>query len=546
MNFSELKKKWLEKYKDKLNLSNKSMKNNSGIDIDNLYGPDHSFSYEQQLNFPGEFPFTRGVYPSMYRGRMFTMRQYAGFATAKETNERYKFLLNQGQTGISVAFDLPTQIGYDSDDPLSRGEVGKTGVAICSLADMETLFEGIPLDKVSTSMTINAPASILICFYIAMAEKQGISIEKLRGTIQNDILKEYIARGTYIFPLKESMRLIVDTFEFCEKNLPKWNTISISGYHIREAGSTAVQEVAFTLANGIAYVEAAITAGLDPNKFGERLSFFFGSHNDFFEEIAKFRSARRLWAKIMKDRFGVTNPKAQMLRFHTQTAGVTLTAQQPENNAVRVAYQALSAILGGTQSLHTNSMDEALALPTPQAAQLALRTQQIAAFESGVTNIADPLAGSYYIEYLTNQIELKAMEYITKIDNMGGMITAIETGFVQKEIHNSAYKFQKEVENKSQTIVGVNEFISSENTEIPTLVIDKEKEDEQKERVKKVRASRDNKMVDKRLFELKNALGTNQNLIPLILDAVKSYATIGEITNTLRSVWGEYKSGDFL
>ncbi|OLS18977.1 MAG: Methylmalonyl-CoA mutase [Candidatus Heimdallarchaeota archaeon LC_3] len=546
MNFSELKKKWLEKYKDKLNLSNKSMKNNSGIDIDNLYGPDHSFSYEQQLNFPGEFPFTRGVYPSMYRGRMFTMRQYAGFATAKETNERYKFLLNQGQTGISVAFDLPTQIGYDSDDPLSRGEVGKTGVAICSLADMETLFEGIPLDKVSTSMTINAPASILICFYIAMAEKQGISIEKLRGTIQNDILKEYIARGTYIFPLKESMRLIVDTFEFCEKNLPKWNTISISGYHIREAGSTAVQEVAFTLANGIAYVEAAITAGLDPNKFGERLSFFFGSHNDFFEEIAKFRSARRLWAKIMKDRFGVTNPKAQMLRFHTQTAGVTLTAQQPENNAVRVAYQALSAILGGTQSLHTNSMDEALALPTPQAAQLALRTQQIAAFESGVTNIADPLAGSYYIEYLTNQIELKAMEYITKIDNMGGMITAIETGFVQKEIHNSAYKFQKEVENKSQTIVGVNEFISSENTEIPTLVIDKEKEDEQKERVKKVRASRDNKMVDKRLFELKNALGTNQNLIPLILDAVKSYATIGEIANTLRSVWGEYKSGDFL
>ncbi|MHA1989402.1 MAG: acyl-CoA mutase large subunit family protein [Candidatus Hodarchaeales archaeon] len=531
-----------EKVKKKKN-DDKKVFNFSGIPIDICYTPDEAFSYSD-LNFPGEFPFTRGVYPTMYRGRLFTMRQYAGFATAKETNERYKFLLNQGQTGLSVAFDLPTQIGYDSDDLLARGEVGKTGVAICSLEDMEILFKDIPLEKVSTSMTINAPAAILLCMYIVVAEKQGVEMEKLRGTIQNDILKEYIARGTYIFPLRESMRLIVDTFEFCEKYLPKWNTISISGYHIREAGSTAVQEVAFTLANGIAYVEAAIEANLDPNKFGERLSFFFGSHNDFFEEVAKFRAARRLWAKIMKNRFNVNNPRAQMLRFHTQTAGVTLTAQQPENNAIRVAYQALAAILGGTQSLHTNSMDEALALPTPESAQLALRTQQIAAFETNITNTVDPLGGSYYIENLTNKIEEKAMEYIKIIDDYGGMISAIEKGYIQKEIHEAAYRYQREVERKFRPIIGVNTFVSLEKTKIPILIIDKQKEKEQIGKVKKLKETRDKKKVETTLKNLENAAKEGDNLLSFILDAVRAYGTIGEISNILRGIWGEYKSGD--
>jgi methylmalonyl-CoA mutase N-terminal domain/subunit len=543
MDFSDTKKEKVEKMKTNKKNDEKPVYNFSGIPIDICYSPDEAFSYSN-LNFPGEFPYTRGVYPTMYRGRLFTMRQYAGFATAKETNERYKFLLNQGQTGLSVAFDLPTQIGYDSDDVLARGEVGKTGVAICSLEDMEVLFKDIPLDKVSTSMTINAPAAILLCMYIAVAEKQGVEKEKLRGTIQNDILKEYIARGTYIFPLKESMRLIVDTFEFCEKHLPKWNTISISGYHIREAGSTAVQEIAFTLANGIAYVKAAIEAGLDPNKFGERLSFFFGSHNDFFEEVAKFRAARRLWAKIMKNRYNVSNPKAQMLRFHTQTAGVTLTAQQPENNAIRVAYQALAAILGGTQSLHTNSMDEALALPTPESVQLALRTQQIAALETNITNTVDPLGGSYYIENLTNEIEEKATEYIKTIDDYGGMISAIEKGYIQKEIHEAAYRYQREVERKFRLIVGVNTYVSLEKTKIPILIIDKEKEQEQIRKVKKLKETRDKKKVETTLKNLENAAKEENNLLSYILDAVKVYATIGEISNILRGIWGEYKSGD--
>jgi methylmalonyl-CoA mutase N-terminal domain/subunit len=543
MDSSDSKKEKVEKKKTNKKNDGKAVYNFSGIPIDICYTPDEAFSYTN-LNFPGEFPYTRGIYPTMYRGRLFTMRQYAGFATAMETNERYKFLLNQGQTGLSVAFDLPTQIGYDSDDLLARGEVGKTGVAICSLEDMEVLFKDIPLDKVSTSMTINAPAAILLCMYIAVAEKQGVEKENLRGTIQNDILKEYVARGTYIFPLEESMRLIVDTFEFCEKFLPKWNTISISGYHIREAGSTAVQEVAFTLANGIAYVKAAMEAGLDPNKFGERLSFFFGSHNDFFEEVAKFRAARRLWAKIMKNRFNVSNPKAQMLRFHTQTAGVTLTAQQPENNAIRVAYQALAAILGGTQSLHTNSMDEALALPTPESAQLALRTQQIAALETNITNTVDPLGGSYYIENLTNKIEEKAMEYIKTIDDYGGMISAIEKGYIQKEIHEAAYRYQREVERKFRPIVGVNTFVSLEKTKIPILIIDKEKEQEQIGKVKKLKETRDKKKVETTLRNLENAAKEENNLLSFILDAVKAYATIGEISNILRGIWGEYKSGD--
>jgi len=499
------------------------------------------FDYSSALGFPGEYPFTRGVQPTMYRGRLWTMRQYAGFGTAEDTNKRYKYLLEHGQTGLSVAFDLPTQIGYDSDHPLSLGEVGKCGVAIDSLADMEILFEGIPLNKVSTSMTINSTAATLLAMYMAVAEKQGVAINELRGTIQNDVLKEYVARGTYIYPPQQSMRIITDIFAFCKDQLPRWNTISISGYHIREAGSSAVQEVAFTLADGIAYVDAAIKAGLDVDAFATRLSFFFNCHNNFLEEIAKFRAARRLWARIMKERFHAKKPGSCMLRFHTQTAGCTLTAQQPYNNVVRVAYQALAAVLGGTQSLHTNSFDEALSLPTEEAVRIALRTQQIAAYETEVTDSVDPLGGSYLIESLTSDIERKAEEYIEKIDAMGGMIKAIEEGYVQKEIANSAYTYQKEVENKERVIVGVNQFTTEESPPSNLLKVNPEVEKVQKQKIEKIKHERDSKLVDKSLQNLKKAAESNHNLIPPTLEAVKSYATLGEIADLLREVFGEYR-----
>jgi len=516
----------------------------SGIPVERVYLPNHvkDLDYMRDLGMPGEYPFTRGVQNTMYRGRFWTMRQYAGFATAEESNRRYRYLLEQGQTGLSVAFDLPTQIGYDSDHPMARGEVGKVGVAIDSLKDMEILFDGIPLDKVSTSMTINAPAAILWAMYIAVAEKQGVKPEELSGTIQNDILKEYIARGTYIFPPKPSMRLITDIFEFGSQHVPKWNTISISGYHIREAGSTAVQEVAFTLADAIAYVEAAIKKGLDPNVFGERLSFFFNAHNDFLEEIAKFRAARRLWAKIMKERFKVTNPRAMMLRFHTQTGGSTLTAQQPENNIIRVTIQALAAVLGGTQSLHTNSYDEALCLPTEESVRIALRTQQIIAYESGVTETIDPLAGSYYIEWLTNEIERQAEEYIRKIDEMGGMLVAIEKGYVQQEIQDSAYQYQKKVENGEAVVVGVNKFqIKEENVNRKILKVDPAVEELQRKKLKELKEQRDNLRVKAVLEDLrKAAMDESVNLMPYFIEAVKAYATEGEICGVLREVFGEY------
>lgn len=515
----------------------------SGYEIKRLYTPLDipDLDYEKDLGFPGMFPYTRGVQPTMYRARFWTMRQYAGFGTAEESNKRYKYLLEQGQMGLSVAFDLPTQIGYDSDDPMAEGEVGKVGVAIDSLEDMEVLFDGIPLDKVSTSMTINSTAAILLAMYIAVAEKQGVPMEKLSGTIQNDILKEYIARGTYIFPPQPSMRIITDIFDFCSKNMPKWNPISISGYHIREAGATAVQEVAFTLADAIAYVEAAIKAGLDPNVFGQRLSFFFAAHNNFLEEIAKFRAARRLWAKIMKERFNVTNPKAMLLRFHTQTGGSTLTAQQPMNNIVRVTIQALAAVLGGTQSLHTNSYDEALGLPTEESVRIALRTQQIIAYESGVADTIDPLAGSYAIEAMTSEIEKRAMEYIEKIDQMGGMVKAIEMGYIQKEIHESAYKSQLAIENGEDIIVGVNKFqIEEDLSQKEVLKVDPELEEKQKQKLKKLKVKRDNEKVKKVLNNVKKAASSDENLMPYILEAVKAYATVGEISNALREVFGEY------
>jgi methylmalonyl-CoA mutase, N-terminal domain len=510
--------------------------------VKELYTPDDiNGTHDDKLGFPGEYPFTRGIQPTMYRGRYWTMRQYAGFGNAKESNERYRYLLEQGQSGLSVAFDLPTQIGYDSDDPIAYGEVGKVGVAIDTLADMEILFDKIPLDKVSTSMTINAPASVLLAMYIAVAEKQGVTRDKISGTIQNDILKEYIARGTYIYPPKPSMRLITNIFEFCAKEVPKWNTISISGYHIREAGSTAAQEVGFTLANGIAYVDAAIKAGLDVDTFGQRLSFFFNSHNDLLEEVAKFRAARRLWAKIMKDRFGAKNPKSMMLRFHTQTAGSTLTAQQVDNNIVRVTIQTLAAALGGTQSLHTNSRDEALALPTEESVRIALRTQQIVAEESGITNTVDPLAGSYYVESMTDSIEKEAKEYIEKIDAMGGMTEAIEAGFVQTEIQKSAYKYEMEIEENEKIIVGVNKYQVKESEHKDLLKIDIKVQEEQIKFLKKIRSERNNDEVNKNLSALKKAAEGTDNLMPLILDAVRNYASIGEICNTMRSVFGEYK-----
>jgi len=518
-------------------------KTTSDIVLKRVYSPldIERLDYVKDLGLPGESPFTRGVQPTMYRGRFWTMRQYAGFATAEETNQRYKYLLNQGQTGLSVAFDLPTQIGYDSDHPLCTGEVGKCGVAIDSLADMEILFDGIPLDKVSTSMTINATAAMLLAMYIAVAEKQGVPMDQLRGTIQNDILKEYAARGTYIYPPKESMRIITDIFSFSKDHLPQWNTISISGYHIREAGSSAVQEVAFTLANGIAYVEAAIEAGLDVDSFAGRLSFFFGAHNNFLEEIAKFRAARRMWARIMRERFGAKKPASCMLRFHTQTAGCTLTAQQPDNNVVRVAFQALAAVLGGTQSLHTNSRDEAFALPSEESVAIALRTQQIIAHESGVGEIIDPLGGSYAMEALTQEIEERAVEYIDKIDEMGGAIKAIESGFMQREIANSAYKYQRDIEDKERIIVGLNEFTAKEAPFTDILKISPEVESYQKQKLDKVRGQRDSKKVRNSLEGLKEAAQGTENLMPYIIEAVKSYVTLGEIADALREVFGEYK-----
>ncbi len=497
--------------------------------------------YLDKINFPGAYPYTRGIQPTMYRGKLWTMRQYAGFGNAKESNKRYRYLLSQGTSGLSVAFDLPTQIGYDSDDPIAYGEVGKVGVAIDTLADMEILFDKIPLDKISTSMTINASAAVLLAMYIAIAEKQGVSKDKISGTIQNDILKEYIARGTYIYPPKASMRLITNIFEYCAEEVPKWNTISISGYHIREAGSTAAQEIGFTLANGIAYVQAALKAGLDVDDFAGQLSFFFNAHNDLLEEVAKYRAARRLWAKIMREKFKAKKDRSMMLRFHTQTAGSTLTAQQVDNNIIRVTVQTLAAVLGGTQSLHTNSKDEALALPTEASVMTALRTQQIVAYESGIANTIDPLAGSYFVEAMTDQIEKEAEEYINKIDSMGGMITAIENGYIQKEIQNAAYKYEREIENGDRIIVGVNKFQVKEDQKPDLLKIDLKVQDEQIKFLQKVKSERDNGKVNSTLNNLIKAAEGDENIIPFILSAVKAYASVGEICNSMRSVFGEYK-----
>ena len=515
----------------------------SQIRIQDLYTPLDlaGMEYGCDLGFPGEYPFTRGIQSTMYRGRLWTMRQYAGFATPEETNKRYKYLLRQGQTGLSVAFDLPTQMGYDSDHHLAEGEVGKVGVAIDTLKDMEILFEGIPLDRISTSMTINATAAVLLAMYLAVAEKQGVQWDALQGTIQNDILKEYHARGTYIYPPNESMRIVIDIFSFCRAHVPRWNAISVSGYHMREAGCTAVQEVAFTLADAIAYVEAALRAGLDVDSFAPRLAFFFCSHNNFIEEIAKFRAARRLWARIMKKRFKAKKNESCMLRFHTQTAGCTLTAQQPENNVVRVAFQALAAVLGGTQSLHTNSRDEAYGLPTEDSVMIALRTQQVIAFESGVADFVDPLAGAYAVETLTNKIEKKAAEYIDKIEAMGGAVRAVETGYIQREIADSAYQYQKEVEADTRTIIGVNKFKVDEEALKDILKIRPEVERYQKEKLNRVKKERDNAKVRKSLVALKKAARGRANVFPPMLEAVKSYATVGEKSDNLREVFGEYR-----
>ncbi|MFX1318768.1 MAG: methylmalonyl-CoA mutase [Promethearchaeota archaeon] len=499
------------------------------------------FNYDEHLGFPGQYPYTRGVYPTMYRGRLWTMRMFSGFGTAEQTNTRFRYLLEQGQTGLSVAFHLPTIQGYDSDDPMSKGEIGVCGVAVDSLADMEILFSHIPLDKVTTSMTINAPAAVLLCLYIAAAEKQGISSTQIGGTIQNDILKEYQAQKTWIFPPDPSMRIITDILQFCTKKVPRWNTISISGYHIREAGATAVQEVAFTLANGLAYVQAGVDAGLKVDDFAPRLSFFFDSHLDLFEEIAKFRVARRIWAREMRDRFRAKNPRSYLLRFHTQTAGVSLTAQQPENNIVRTTIEALAAILGGTQSLHTNSMDEAWALPTEKAATIALRTQQILAHESGVANTIDPLGGSYFIEALTNEMEEETYKYFDRIEKLGGVVEAIKKGFFQREISDSAFRYQREFEEKERIIVGVNEYITDDQLEIPVLKIDPEVERAQLARLQKTRKSRNNQKVKQLLIQLQRAAEGTDNLLPHILAAVREYATVGEICNALRDVYGEYQ-----
>lgn len=516
-------------------------KTSSGIPVEGFYLPDDS-DYLEKQGFPGEYPFTRGIQPTMYRGRFWTMRQYAGFASAEESNKRYRYLLDQGQTGLSVAFDLPTQVGYDADDPIAAGEVGKVGVSISSIKDMEMLFSEIPLDRVSTSMTINSPAAILLAMYVAVARRQGVDLGKLRGTIQNDILKEYVARGTYIFPPGPSMRLITDIFKYCQESVPRWNTISISGYHIREAGATAVQEVAFTLINAIAYVQAAIDAGLNIDEFGGQLSFFFSADKNFLEEVAKFRAARRLWAQIMRDRFGARNKKAWMLRFHTQTGGSTLTAQQPENNIVRVTLQALSAVLGGTQSLHTNSKDEALWLPTEKSVQTALRTQQVIAYETGLADSVDPLAGSYLVENLTDEIAKEAQKYISRVDELGGALKAIELGFIQNEIQSSAYDYQRAVESGKQIVVGVNKFQGEEEIEMERLVVDPSIEQEQRERLAVLRLNRDNVRVNELLDRLDQAARQATPLMPLLVECVDNDVTLGEICNTLRTVWGEYQA----
>lgn len=534
--------------KDKSDLAKKlerrhKFSTSSGVPLERVFSPKAGSDYSSdELGIPGQYPYTRGIYPTMYRGRYWTMRQYAGYATADETNRRFKFLLQQGQTGLSVAFDLPTQIGYDPDDALAEGEVGRVGVSISTLDDMQRLFDGIPMEKVSTSMTINAPAAILLAMYIAVGKRQQVDINKLRGTIQNDILKEYLARGTYIFPPSPSMRLITDVFRYCDKHLPNWNTISISGYHIREAGSTAVQEVAFTLANAIAYVEAAIKSGLKIDDFAPRISFFFNAHNQFLEEVAKYRAARRMWAQIIRNRFSCDDPKSQMMRFHAQTGGSTLTAQQPENNVTRVAIQALAAVLGGAQSIHTNSMDEALSLPTTSAAQIALRTQQIIAHESGVCDTVDPLGGGYAIETLTDEIQSRAEKYIRYIDDMGGSLAAIESGYMQGEIHDAAYAYQKNIEQGDQVVVGVNKFAGDEKLEIDRLIVDKEIEEQQCERVRAVRKYRDPDKTSVLLDRLSNAARGTDNLMPLFIECVEHNVTLGEICHTLRNIWGEYKS----
>ncbi|MDY6826161.1 MAG: methylmalonyl-CoA mutase family protein [Bacillota bacterium] len=539
------KKEWMKRVEKTLEKhpERREFKLDTGLPVERIYDPltMEDFDYPDRLGWPGEYPFTRGIQPTMYRGRLWTMRQYAGFGSAEETNKRFRYLLEQGQTGLSVAFDLPTQIGYDSDHPLARGEVGKVGVAVDSLADMEVLMEHIPLDRVSTSMTINSPAAVLLAMYMAVAEKQGIPMDKIKGTIQNDILKEYVARGTYIFPPRESMRLIVDIFAYAGKNIPNWNTISISGYHIREAGSTAVQEAAFTLSNAIAYVEAALEAGLEIDQFAPRLSFFFNAHSNFFEEIAKFRATRRIWAHLMKERFGAKKDRSMMLRFHTQTAGCTLTAQQPDVNLMRVAFQALSAVLGGTQSLHTNSRDEALALPSEHSVLLALRTQQVIGYEIGATDTVDPLGGSYFIENLTDYIEEEVLGYIKKIDEIGGAVAAIEKGFIQQEIQASAYHYQKEIENDDRVVVGVNKFTMSADQPIDLLKMDPAVSRRQVERLKEVRLSRNQGKVAEALQELRRAAQGDENLMSYILTAVKAYATLGEICGVLRDVFGEYK-----
>jgi methylmalonyl-CoA mutase N-terminal domain/subunit len=526
----------------------KAVETSSGIPVDEVYGPEHlrDFDSETQLGQPGEYPFTRGIQKTMYRGRLWTMRQYAGMGDAEESNRRYKFLLSQGTKGLSVAFDLPTQIGYDSDSPMALGEVGKVGVAIDSIEDMERLFDGIRLDGISTSMTINATASILLALYVAVAKRQGADTMKLSGTVQNDILKEYIARGTYIYPVEHAMRLITDIFGWAAREVPEWNTISISGYHMREAGCTAVQEVAFTLANGMTYVQAAIDAGLVIDTFAPRLSFFFNAHNNLLEEVAKFRAARRMWARLMREHFGATNPKSWMLRFHTQTAGSTLTAQQPENNIVRTTVQALAAVLGGTQSLHTNGFDEALALPTEQAARTALRTQQVLAHESGVADTVDPLAGSYYVETLTNEIEERAEEYMTAIERFDlgghyGMLRAIEQGYVQREIQNAAYAYQRAVDEKKAIVVGVNDFVTEGVQTVPIQRIDEALERRQVERLKGLRLRRDPGVHATALRSVEDAARVGENLMPRIMAAVEAYATVGEIADVLRGMFGEYR-----
>ena len=548
MTLQDQEKAWesgvLKPVLDRFGERQESFETTSGIPVPRVALPDEH-DYLQESGFPGSYPFTRGIQPTMYRGRFWTMRQYAGYATAEESNARYRYLLEQGQTGLSVAFDLPTQIGYDADDSIALGEVGKVGVSISSLADMEQLFADIPLGKVSTSMTINAPAAVLLAMYIAVAKKQGVETSKLRGTIQNDILKEYIARGTYIFPPKPSMRLITDVFEYCSREVPRWNTISISGYHIREAGSTAVQEVAFTLANAIAYVEAALAQGLEIDSFAQQLSFFFNAHNDFFEEAAKFRAARKLWARIMRERFHAKSDQSCRLRFHTQTAGSTLTAQQPENNIVRVTLQALAAVMGGTQSLHTNSMDEALWLPTEKSVRTALRTQQIIAHESGVANSVDPLAGSYLVEYLTDEICKGVEAYIEKIDAMGGALAGIESGYIQNEIQDAAYAYQRKVETGEAKVVGLNSFQVEEEIELEQLRVDPAIEQQQVEALKQYKAARDQVCVAELKQHVKTTARGTENLMPVFIECVEGGLTLGEICNVLREEWGEYTSRDF-